>query len=71
MIDVRIFDSLKNKEVAVVAFNEQRTKAENAAVFWQVDSDNMEYYLNVTNQEQQIKSLAYTYLKSKGLNYDK
>lgn len=71
MIDVQVFDSIKNKEVAMVAFNEHRTNADNAAVFWQIDSKDMQYFINVTNQKEKIKNLAYTYLKSIGLNYDK
>ena len=70
MIDVRIYDILKNKEVAVVAFNEQRTKAEDGAVFWQLGHEDIEYFINVTNCMEEIKNLAHSYLKSKGLNYD-
>ena len=57
MVDVRIYDGLKNKEVAVVAFNEQRTKAEDGAVFWQLGHEDTQYYINVTNCKQKIQTL--------------
>ena len=70
MIDVRIYDSLKNKEVAVVAFNEKRPESKDGAVLWQLGHEDIEYFMNVTNCQEEIKNLAHSYLKSKGLNYD-
>lgn len=67
MIDVRIFDSNKNKEVAVVAFNENIPKGN---IFWSVSYNDIDYYIKITNNSEKIKELAYNYLKSLDLSYD-
>jgi len=67
MIDVRIFDSNKNKEVAVVAFNENIPKGK---IIWTISYNDIDYYMKVTNHPEKIKELAYNYLKSLDLNFD-
>jgi len=67
MIDVIVYDSNKNKEVAVVAFNETIPKG---TIFWKCSYNDITYYTNVIKHEENIKDIAYIYLKSIGLNYE-
>ena len=67
MIDVRVFDSQKNIEVAVVSFNKNIPKGQ---LFWKSASDDIRYFKDVYHLGKEINNVAYQYLKKKGLNYD-
>ena len=67
MIDVRVFDSQKNIEVAVVSFNENIPKGQ---LFWKSAADDITYFKDVYHSGKEINNVAYQYLKEKGLNYD-
>ena len=67
MIDVRVFDSQKNKEVAVVSFNKNIPKGQ---LFWKSAADDIRYFKDFYHRGEEINNVAYVYLKEKGLNYD-